>query len=424
MSLPPLHKVIIIGGSLTGLMHALTLLTHIPSIQLLILERSPSNLLHNQGAGVVASPVLQTFFERYVVCPDHAIAVESKERLYLDRAGNVVEGSVEVRSQKMTSWDLLFRLLRHRVDGRDASEYLSLEERGRVEEVLRGEEGVGKGGGGFARYENGCFVESVEDAGDEGVRVGWRNKDGEMESATADFVFAADGASSGVRRQLLPSVERKYVGYVAWRGTVEETRLSPAAMDVFVERFPFFHSSGLQVLGYLIPGENGALAKGKRLANWVWYCNYEEGSAEYEELMTDKDGKRHAVTLPVGGMKDKIWERQKKYASEVLPPQFAELVNKTEHPFIQAITDVISPENELLNSKVLLVGDALAGFRPHTAASTGQAAFDALTLAELLEGTIDRSEYSKRVLQHATEVQKHGVMLGERSQFGRHPFAM
>lgn len=324
----------------------------------------------------------------------------------------------------MTSWDVLFRLLRHRVDGRDASEYLTGEEKGKVEEVLRAKEGVGEVGKGLGVYANGCVVQSVEDAGEDGVRVRWKNEDGEVKDATADLVFAADGASSAVRRQLLPSVERKYVGYVAWRGTVDEQDLSPEATDVFVEKFPFFHTAGIQALGYLIPGENGTLEKGKRLANWVWYCNYEEDSAEYEDLMTDKNGKRHAVTLPVGAMKEKVWEQQKKYASEVLPPQFAELVNKTQHPFIQAITDVISPENELLNGKVLLVGDALAGFRPHTAASSGQAAFDALALAELLDGKIDREEYDKKVLEHATEVQRHGVMLGERSQFGRHPLAM
>jgi 2-polyprenyl-6-methoxyphenol hydroxylase-like FAD-dependent oxidoreductase len=98
-------------------------------------------------------------------------------------------------------------------------------------------------------------------------------------------------------------------------------------------------------------------------------------------------------------------------------------VRKTEQPFIQAITDVISPQNSFFDGKVLLVGDALAGFRPHTAASTGQAAFDAMRMGEWFGGEIDKKTYDSRVLEFAKILQEKGVMLGERSQFGRHPFA-
>jgi hypothetical protein len=72
---------------------------------------------------------------------------------------------------------------------------------------------------------------------------------------------------------------------------------------------------------------------------------------------------------------------------------------------------------------VLLVGDALAGFRPHTAASTGQAAFDALRMGDWFGGEINEEKYHERVLEFSKVVQEKGVMLGERSQFGRHPFA-
>lgn len=139
--------------------------------------------------------------------------------------------------------------------------------------------------------------------------------------------------------------------------------------------------------------------------------------------MTDKDGKRHPITLPVGKMQPQVWDKQKEYASQVLPPQFAEAIGKTQQPFIQAITDVISPGNRYLDGKVQLVGDALAGFRPHTAASTSQAAFDAAMLGEWMTDSIDRNEYDRRLMDYAKELQHHGVVLGERSQFGRHPLA-
>lgn len=405
MSGPVSKSVIIVGGSLAGLMHALTLLSLPSPPEVRILERSPTALLHNQGAGVVAGNETQEFFEK-VVKPGREIAITSQLRHYLDREGNVMEGTVEHRQQRMTSWDLLYHLLRWRVEGMQSEYVKGLPEDDRPK----------------ARYENGCTVTSIEQIGDK-VKLTWTQKDSGEQSAQADMVIAADGGSSTLRRLSQPKVERKYAGYVAWRGTVPETELSDAAREAFFEKFAFFHQTGLQALGYLIPGENGATERGKRLFNWITYCNYADGSAELERLMTDVHGKRHAITLPVGTMNSAVWEDQKIYAAKVLPPQYAEVVQKTQQPFIQAITDCISPQNSFMGGKVLLVGDALAGFRPHTAASTGQAAFDALRMGEWMRGEISREQYDDRVLEFARRVQKHGVELGERSQFGRHPFA-
>ena len=68
--------------------------------------------------------------------------------------------------------------------------------------------------------------------------------------SVADMVVAADGPSSTIRRLLEPEVERKYVGYVAWRGTCPETQLSDIAREQFVEKFTFFHTTGNKILGY------------------------------------------------------------------------------------------------------------------------------------------------------------------------------
>ena len=145
--------------------------------------------------------------------------------------------------------------------------------------------------------------------------------------------------------------------------------------------------------------------------------------------MTDKEGKGHRFTLPSGGfMQPTVWERQKDIARSTLSPQFAELVVKTQKPFVQAITDLEPPKNQkevgpLMDGKVVVVGDALAGFRPHTAASTSQAAFDALRLEEVFRGQLSWDDYQEIVFGYARNWQAHGVFLGERSQFGRHPLS-
>ena len=207
--------------------------------------------------------------------------------------------------------------------------------------------------------------------------------------------------SSTIRSILEPSVDRDFAGYCVIRGTVPEPEASQAALDVFRERFCFFHAPGIQNLTYTIAGQDGNTNPGHRLLNFVWYANFPEGSGELEKIMTDKDGRRRRVTIPPGKIAWDAWELLKSKAVDRLPPQMAEMAQKSKTPFVQAITDVMSPKNLYMDDKVVLVGDALAGFRPHTVASTSQAAFDVMGLADWLGGTIDRKQYVKQTMQFA-----------------------
>src|SRR3954454_13952174 len=62
-----------------------------------------------------------------------------------------------------------------------------------------------------------------------------------------------------------------------------------------------------------------------------------------------------------------------------------------------------------MGGKVLLIGDALTGFRPHTNASTSQAAYDALVLADLVSGKITHDEYVKETMQFSRLIQDRPV---------------
>lgn len=169
---------------------------------------------------------------------------------------------------------------------------------------------------------------------------------------------------------------------------------------------------------YLIPGENGSLEPGKRLINWVWYCNSPADSPEYKDLMTDSDGHFHHTTMPVGKIQDQLWSQQKEHAKDVLPAAFSELVCATKMPFVQAITDAISPQASFFNGKLLLVGDAVAGFRPHTAASTSQAAYHALLVEQMMKGEISNEEMLDEMMDYARHLSAAGQKMGNRSQFG------
>ncbi|KAH7346943.1 hypothetical protein BKA66DRAFT_433203, partial [Pyrenochaeta sp. MPI-SDFR-AT-0127] len=393
-----------VGASLGGLATALALkrLPHPHSHTITLLERNPTPLLHNQGAGIVAGGDTLAFFKRYDKC-GRDLAAGSIRRQYLNKHGEIIHK--EDMRQNMTSWDLVYHMLRANVD-EVKSEYC---------EVPKEDELASK-----VTHLHGHKVVGLEEDGDK-VIAKYETVEGTKGEMLADLVIGADGPSSTIRSILDPDVERTYAGYVALRGTVPEADVRPKTHEAFSERFTFFHAKGIQILAYLIPGEHGTLEPGKRLINFVYYTNLPSSSLtdpspEFKELMTDVDGVFHRITMPPGKTDPRAWEKQRQIAADKLPPQFAELVCGTKKPFVQAITDVISRDNEYFNGRVILVGDALSGFRPHTVASTSQACFDAMILADMIEGKIGRKEWKKQTLGYARTIQKRGVDMGERSQ--------
>lgn len=352
------------------------------------------------------------FFKRYDRC-ERQLAVSSVRRQYLDTDGEIVYK--QDMKQNMTSWDLAYYILRANVDGLESGYCEMPDDRdGKV----------------AIKHLHGHKVTGMWEKELSGGRlvVEYETSDKSRGSLEADLVIAADGPSSTIREIFVPNVQRTYAGYVALRGTVRERILSLKSLEAFNERFTFFHSSGIQILAYLIPGELGTLEPGSRFVNFVYYKNTKpkgmtDRSQEFRELMTDKDGNYHRITLPPGKINPTAWEKQCEIARKRLPPQFAELVCSTDAPFVQAVTDVISPTNEFLDGRVILVGDALAGFRPHTVASTSQACFDAMILADMIEGKMGRKDWKRQTLGFARTIQARGVSMGERSQHEDHPLS-
>ena len=210
----------------------------------------------------------------------------------------------------MTSWDLVYYLLRANYDRVDSA-YL--------EDAKLPEE---RSTDGEISYKYGCTVRDLVDEGSQ-IRVAYKKAldDGteSEETMMADLVIAADGPSSTIRGQLEPSVERKYAGYAVIRGTVPEPEASQGALDVFRERFCFFHGPGIQNLTYTIAGKNGSTKPGERLLNFVWYTNFPEGEDELEKVMTDCDGRRRRITIPPGKISAGAWDMLKSKADGRLP---------------------------------------------------------------------------------------------------------
>ena len=151
----------------------------------------------------------------------------------------------------MINWDLVYFVLRANFDGLQ-SEYCSVPS---LEPEVQ------------ALYQVGRKVINITDLGQgKGVeveceviipdesRAGGERQRGEKVTVRGDIVIVADGPSSTIRKIVCPEVERRYAGYVAWRGTVPESEASEGLKRTFVERFTFFHDleRGIQILAYVI----------------------------------------------------------------------------------------------------------------------------------------------------------------------------
>jgi len=227
-------------------------------------------------------------------------------------------------------------------------------------------------------YHHGCNLERVEEA-DQAVVAYFA--DGSVEEA--DLLVGADGIFSTVRSQFLPGVSPTYAGYIAWRGLVDEADLSSATREALCNHFSFSLPEGEQMLGYPVAGLNEALAVGKRRYNFVWYRPAAIGDA-LNELLTDIDGVSHALSIPPNKIRPEVIEGLRRDACRLLAPQFAEVVQRTKQPFIQAIQDLETPKMAV-GRRTVLIGDAAFVARPHVGAGVTKAAADAWALVEALK---------------------------------------
>ena len=103
------------------------------------------------------------------------------------------------------------------------------------------------------------------------------------------------------------------------------------------------------------------------------------------EIMTDRNGHPRGYAIPEGLLADRWVEYLHRDAENLLPLSFREVVEATTQPFAQAIRDLAS--DHMVVGRVVIIGDAAAIPRPHTAASTSKAAANALALADELQAS-------------------------------------
>jgi 2-polyprenyl-6-methoxyphenol hydroxylase-like FAD-dependent oxidoreductase len=195
----------------------------------------------------------------------------------------------------------------------------------------------------------------------------------------AELLIASDGIRSGVRAQLAPEIQPEYAGYIAWRGVCDESVLSQYTLDTLFNYFGFCLPNGEQMLGYPVAGSGNDTRIGKRRYNFVWYRPASEAQ-ELIELLTDDDARYHPTGIPPSKVSGKHVTNMRKVAHEILAPQYAEILEKTVSPFLQAIYDVRS--EQIVFGRVALMGDAAFVGRPHVGMGVTKAGDEAIVIAK------------------------------------------
>lgn len=337
-------RALVIGGSVGGLFAA-NLLRRI-GWDVTVFERSAGDL-----ASRGASEALFAVMRRAGVPLDPSLGIRMRSRLCLDRGGNII---AEVPADGMaTAWALIYRSLKGALPLED---YRSNRALTRVEQDSHGV---------AAEFADGS-------------------------RAMGDMLIAADGLDSRVCRQLLPEVALRYAGYVAWRGVIEERNAPTEVQTRFFEHMTFCFPEGELLLAMPNPGAGDDLRPHGRRYYFVWYRPADAEEA-LPALCTDSTGRRHGVAIPPPLIRPEVVEDLRASAENLLPPQMAAVVTRTEQPLLQAVFDLESPQ--VVFGRIALLGDAAFVTPAATCGRATKAALDAQSLVDALAaspGDLDR----------------------------------
>ncbi len=328
-------RVIVIGGSLGGLMAANVLLRAGHTVQ--VLEKSVGSL-DGRGAGIVTHSGLLSALRASGAVVDDSLGIQVAHRVALDADGATAE--CIAHPQLLTSWSRLYNLLR-------------------------------------AALPEPCLL-----TGQEALRLSQQPDNVTVHCTngqhhTAELLIASDGIRSTVRGALAPQAQPEYAGYVAWRGVCDEAVLCARTRHSLFEHFGFGLPDGEQIIGYPVAGSGNTTRRGERRYNFVWYRPAEPD--ELRRLLTDETGQHHPNGIAPHRVAATQVARMRADARRLLAPQWAEVIEQTAQPFLQPIHDLLS--ERLAFGRVALMGDAAFVARPHVGMGVTKAGDDALALA-------------------------------------------
>lgn len=328
-------SVAVVGGSIAGPAAALLLL-HAGVDQVTVYEATPPTV--SPAGGVIGlDHASLDVFDHLGIDQAEYVPFSSERIVAIKVLDRHAEGQVRtIYPGRNTTWTLLHQSLERRLP---AGTY----------QAGRRVTGVGEAPGGQALL---AFADGGQ--------------------AAADLVVFADGRRSAGRRLLDPQRRLRYAGYVAHRGLHDGC--PPDLVD-----FTRYEAGSAQFNLFPVAQPDGTLG-----LDWTFYLNE-----------TDVDFRHHFGATPTrrtfvmpDQMPDAVRRRVDAHAYALLPETEAAMVRATGTRMAAPVVDIDPPTRMVWpvagRGRAVLIGDALAPVRPHTARGANAGIDQAAGLAAAL----------------------------------------
>ncbi|KAA8615415.1 UbiH 2-polyprenyl-6-methoxyphenol hydroxylase [Pyrenophora tritici-repentis] len=369
-------RIVVGGGSIAGLMHALVLKSHGYNVD--VLEVRSKEQLQAQAAGLSLWPNAQKVLTTYIPEVElNDVVFRNPSFPIFDNKGEMVVEVPCTEDVRTSCWAGIHRLL-----------WTACENR--------------KEGHGLVTMRCGTTVSGLTE-NDDHLTVAYKGEDGTEDTIPADLVIAADGARSYFRSLVLPDVKPEYVGYVAWRASIKVADAPEQLLCAIEGKMPICMLDGSYVMVYLSPGKSGNMNPEERVIEWCWYDPCDASTPVFSEYMTDVHNIRHNVTVPSHLLRSEVWAAQLRRRDSSLTPMWRQVFHQSDMPLLTAIRSFDNTKSSFFDGKLLLVGEAFLQLRPHLGASSDIAGISAMNFPHVLNGEISIEEWEKRVAEHAME---------------------
>jgi 2-polyprenyl-6-methoxyphenol hydroxylase-like FAD-dependent oxidoreductase len=252
-----------------------------------------------------------------------------------------------------------------------------------------------------ATFRDGIRIETIEPRED-GVRL--ITTDGEAEDF--DILVGADGYKSQVRGLMNPDAAPSYAGYVVWRGSYPESRVGDRTLiDRMTAEGAFptvVFDEGIGSI-HQLPGSDGRTEPGARRVNFAVYAK-SDPKYDYSE----------PNSIPPGAIGAEQYGEFETMLERCFPEEVATMVRNCsrEETSIQPIYDLTV--DRYVQGRMMLIGDAGAVTRPHTASGATKAMMDALLLEKIAGEGGDWDEVLRTYDEERTEASNKIVELSRR----------
>lgn len=360
--MPPLN-IAIVGGSIAGCSAAIALLR--AGHQVTVFERSLQPL-SDRGAGIVIPmALLQKLKQIDMLDPD----MPAVNLLSMDYR---VHSPTEPRGRQLWErpleacalrWGQLYQQLRKRIDTPHYRQGMEVVE---------------------IQQSPGCRPRNPENRDSPAVTLTLNNN----EKHHADLVIAGDGIYSQSRASISPTATPQYAGYVLWRGLVDETEVRQHPLRNRILWHPY---AGGLAGRYRIAHQDYTEQDRNYTINWGIYDMLD--TDVLQQLFPDFDVSQ-ATAFELG---DAARDHMYALIKDRIPQEMAELVKQSKTPFMQPIVDVAA--TRLLDGRLVLIGDAAAVLRPHTASGAVKAIQNGLSLSQAINQRDDTTKDLDSALQ-------------------------